>query len=152
MRLLGGGLPLFLMRLLGRLGLDPEGRNLAAHLSSVLMGKVKFCPQIRRTLADLRLPTRPFVVVAEHIEKPGNLGTMLRTADAAGADALIVCDRCTDINNPNVVRASIGTLFTVPLAEASTPETIAWLRRQGIRSVAASPHASTTLIAVVTTQ
>lgn len=105
-------------------------------------GLLALCPQIRRTLADLRLPPRPFIVVAEHIEKPGNLGTMLRTADAAGADALIVCDRCTDINNPNVVRASIGTLFTVPLAEASTPETIAWLRRQGIRSVAASPHAS----------
>ena len=105
-------------------------------------GLLALCPQIRRTLADLKLPANPFVVIGEHIEKPGNLGTMLRTADAAGAHALVVCDRCTDVNNPNVVRASIGTLFTVPLAEASTPETIAWLRRQGIRSVAASPHAS----------
>ena len=104
-------------------------------------GLLALCPQIRRTLADLDLPANPFVVVAEHIEKPGNLGTMLRTADAAGADALVVCDRCTDVNNPNVVRASIGTLFTVPVAEASTADTLAWLRQRGIRSVAASPHA-----------
>ena len=105
-------------------------------------GLLALCPQIRRTLADLTLPANPFVVVAEHIEKPGNLGTMLRTADAAGADALVVCDRCTDVNKPNVVRASIGTLFTVPIAEASTEETIAWLRQHGIRSLAASPHAA----------
>ena len=105
-------------------------------------GLLALCPQIRRTLADLTLPPTPFLVVAEHIEKPGNLGTMLRTSDAAGVDALVVCDRCTDINNPNVVRASIGTLFTVPLAEASTAETLAWLRQHGIRSLAASPHAT----------
>lgn len=105
-------------------------------------GLLALCPQIRRTLADLQLPANPFVVIGEHIEKPGNLGTMLRTADAAGVDALVVCDRCTDINNPNVVRASIGTLFTVPIAEASTAETLAWLKQHGIRSLAASPHAT----------
>jgi RNA methyltransferase, TrmH family len=105
-------------------------------------GLLALCPQIHRTLADLVLPATPFLVIGEHIEKPGNLGTMLRTADAAGADALIVCDRCTDINNPNVVRASIGTLFTVPIAEASTAETLAWLKNNGIRSLAASPHAT----------
>ena len=104
-------------------------------------GLLALCPQIRRSLADLKLPANPFVVVAERIEKPGNLGTMLRTADAAGVDALVVCDRCTDINNPNVVRASIGTLFTVPIAEASTADTLAWLKQHGIRSLAASPHA-----------
>ena len=105
-------------------------------------GLLALCPQTRRTLDDLELPDNPFLVVGEHIEKPGNLGTMLRTADAAGADAVIVCDRCTDIHNPNVVRASIGTLFTVPVAEASTDDTIAWLRARSIRSVAASPHAT----------
>ena len=104
-------------------------------------GLLALCPQVRRTLADLELPANPLIVVAEHIEKPGNLGTMLRTADAAGADAVIVCDRCTDINNPNVVRASIGTLFTVPVAEASTVETLAWLKTHGIGILAASPHA-----------
>ncbi|HOE00778.1 MAG TPA: RNA methyltransferase [Kiritimatiellia bacterium] len=111
-------------------------------------GLLALCPQIRRTLADLRLPKNPFIVVAEHIEKPGNLGTMLRTADAAGVDAFIVCDRCTDINNPNVVRASIGTLFTVQVAEASTPETIAWLATHQIRVVAATPHATQLYTAV----
>lgn len=105
-------------------------------------GLLALCPQIHRSLADLVLPDNPFIVVGEHIEKPGNLGTMLRTADAAGAHALIVCDRCTDINNPNVVRASIGTLFTVPVAEASTEATLAWLKENGIRSLAATPHAT----------
>lgn len=105
-------------------------------------GLLALCPQVRRTLADLQLPPNPFVVVAEHIEKPGNLGTMLRTADAAGVDALVVCDRCTDVNNPNVVRASIGTLFTVPVAEASSADTLAWLKQHGIRALAASPHAT----------
>lgn len=115
-------------------------------------GLLALCPQIRRTLADLKLPANPFVVVGEHIEKPGNLGTMLRTADAAGADALVVCDRCTDVNNPNVVRASIGTLFTVPVAEASTGETLAWLKKNGIRSLAASPHATKNYTEVDMTQ
>ena len=111
-------------------------------------GLLALCPQIRRSLADLRLPDNPFVVVGEHIEKPGNLGTMLRTSDAAGVDALIVADPCTDLNNPNVVRASIGTLFTVPVAQASTAETIAFLRERGIRSLAASPHATKNYTAV----
>lgn len=111
-------------------------------------GLLALCPQIRRTLADLQLPPNPFLVVGEHIEKPGNLGTMLRTSDAAGVDALIVADPCTDLNNPNVVRASIGTLFTVPVAQATTAETIAFLRARGIRSLAASPHATKNYTAV----
>jgi len=84
---------------------------------------------------------QPFVMVVEGIEKPGNLGTILRTADAAGVDAVIVCDEVTDVYNPNVVRASIGTLFTVPLARASSEETISWLRERGIPSFAATPAA-----------
>jgi len=104
-------------------------------------GLLALGPQIRRTLADLSLPVNPLLVVAEAIEKPGNLGTILRSADAAGVHALIVCDRCTDLNNPNVVRASIGTLFSVPVAEAASPETLDWLRARGIRILAATPHA-----------
>ena len=69
-------------------------------------------PQIRKTLDDLVISDDALIVVTESIEKPGNLGTILRSSDAAGVDAVIVCDRCTDINNPNVVRASIGTLFS----------------------------------------
>jgi TrmH family RNA methyltransferase len=66
---------------------------------------------------------------------------MLRTAEAAGTDAVVVCDPTTDVFNPNVVRASLGTLFTVPLAVAGTPETIDWLAAAGIRSFAATPAA-----------
>jgi len=98
-------------------------------------------PQLRKKLSDLSLRDNALVIVAESIEKPGNLGTILRSADAAGVDAVIVCDRCTDINNPNVVRASIGTLFAVPLAEASTDETIAFLKQRGFMMLAATPHA-----------
>lgn len=105
-------------------------------------GLLGLAPQLHQKLEDITLPALPFLVIAEAIEKPGNLGTILRSADAAGADAVIVCDRCTDINNPNVVRASIGTLFCRPVVEASTAETIAWLHDQGIKSLAATPHAS----------
>ena len=70
----------------------------------------------------------PFLVVAESIEKPGNLGTILRSADGAGADALILCDERTDLFNPNVVRASVGTLFTIPVICASSLETAKFLK------------------------
>lgn len=106
-------------------------------------GLLAIGPILRRTLADIRAPANALFIVAEAIEKPGNLGTILRSADAAGVDALIVCDRCTDITNPNVVRASIGTLFTVPVAEATSEETLAWLRQRQISIVAATPHATT---------
>lgn len=85
--------------------------------------------------------TSPFLIVAEAIEKPGNLGTILRSSDAVGLDGLLVCDRCTDIHNPNVVRASVGTLFTVPVAETNGAETHEWLKRKKIAIVAATPSA-----------
>ena len=85
----------------------------------------------------------PLLLVAEAIEKPGNLGTMLRTAEAAGAAAVVVCDPATDPFNPNVVRASLGTLFSLPLVVADTTAAIAGLRRLGIRTVATTPGAST---------
>jgi len=83
----------------------------------------------------------PLLVLAESIEKPGNLGTILRSSDAVGADGLIVCDRCTDSYNPNVVRASTGTLFTLPVIEAEGEETLQWLRAHGVRIAAATPSA-----------
>lgn len=98
-------------------------------------------PHVARRLAGLSLPPDALVIVTEAIEKPGNLGTILRSADAAGAAAVIVCDRTTDIHNPNVVRASTGTLFTVPVAEASSDEALAFLKAEGFRILAASPHA-----------
>lgn len=83
----------------------------------------------------------PLVLVVESIEKPGNLGAMLRTAEAAGADGIFVCDPATDPFNPNVVRASLGTLFLVPLVLTGSAEARGWLRAQGVATFAATPSA-----------
>lgn len=106
-------------------------------------GLLAIGPQPRATLDDIapRLGEHSLVVVAETIEKPGNLGTILRSADAAGADAVIVCDRCTDIYNPNVVRASTGMIFSMPVVECASAECLAFLRSHGFRTLAATPHA-----------
>ena len=97
----------------------------------------------RHTSLDELPPCKsaPFYLVAEQIEKPGNLGTMLRSVDAAGADALLLCDPRTDLWNPNVVRASTGVLFSTPIAEATSEETLHWLRDKGVSILAATPHA-----------
>lgn len=84
-------------------------------------------------------PTDPFLLVVESIEKPGNLGTILRSADAAGCDAVIVCDAVTDIFNPNVVRASTGVLFSVPIVVSDSLAVHTWLKAKGIRIVATTP-------------
>jgi TrmH family RNA methyltransferase len=104
-------------------------------------GLLALAPQLHLRLKDLKLKKNPFLLIAESIEKPGNLGTILRSSDAAGVDAVIVCDRTTDIHNPNVVRSSVGTLFTLPVIEASSEETIAFLKKHKIAIVAATPHA-----------
>ena len=88
-------------------------------------------------LEDLVLPERPLIVVLEAVEKPGNLGAVLRSADAAKADAVIVCDPLTDLYNPNLIRASIGAIFTVPTVAASSEETIAFLKAKGIKILTA---------------
>ena len=90
-----------------------------------------------RRLEDLELSERPLVMVLESVEKPGNLGAVLRSADAARADAVIVCDPLTDLYNPNLIRASLGGIFTVPTVAASSEETIAWLKARGIRILTA---------------
>jgi len=79
----------------------------------------------------------PLIMVLEGVEKPGNLGAVLRSADAAGADAVIVCDPLTDLWNPNLIRASIGAVFTVPTVCCSSAEAIAWLKARGIRILTA---------------
>jgi TrmH family RNA methyltransferase len=88
-------------------------------------------------LDDLDIPSDPLVVVLEAVEKPGNLGAALRSVDGAGADALIVASGRTDLFNPNVIRASAGTVFSVSLAAAEADAVIAWLRGRGIRIIAA---------------
>ncbi|MCY4012880.1 MAG: RNA methyltransferase [Gammaproteobacteria bacterium] len=94
-------------------------------------------------LSRLDVPEDSLWLVATNIEKPGNLGAMLRTVDAVGASGVLVADPATDPFNPNVVRASVGTLFSVPLAVAGTAEVRAWLADHGIRVVATSPDATT---------
>ena len=84
-------------------------------------------------LESLRLKEKPLVVVLESVEKPGNLGAVLRSADASGVDAVIVCDPLTDMYNPNLIRSSIGAIFTVPVAAATSEETIKWLKSKNIK-------------------
>ena len=88
-------------------------------------------------LEDLVLPENPLIVVLEAVEKPGNLGAVLRSADAAKADAVIVCDPLTDLYNPNLIRASIGAIFTVPTVAASSEETISFLKAKGVKILTA---------------
>lgn len=93
--------------------------------------------QRKLSLQDIKTRKAPLVIVLESVEKPGNLGAVLRSADAAGADAVIVCDPLTDLYNPNLIRASIGAIFTVPTVAAGSQETIGWLKDRGIRILTA---------------
>ena len=102
-------------------------------------GLLAVAPQWKHALSDLKLGLHPFLLVVESIEKPGNLGTILRSADAAGVDGVIVCDAVTDVFNPNVVRSSTGVLFSVPVVVADSAAVHAWLKDKGIRIVATTP-------------
>lgn len=88
-------------------------------------------------LEDLRLPENPLVVVLESVEKPGNLGAILRSADASGVDAVIVCDPLTDLYNPNLIRSSVGAAFSVPCVACTSAECIAFLKQKGIQILTA---------------
>lgn len=98
-------------------------------------------PHITRRLSSYSPSANALVIVTEAIEKPGNLGTILRSADAGAVEAVVVCNRATDIHNPNVVRASTGTLFSVPVYEASSSEALDWLKKHEFKILAATPHA-----------
>ena len=100
-------------------------------------GFVAVASEPQRTLDDLRLPAMPLVAVLEGVEKPGNVGAVLRSADGAGIDAVIVADPCTDLYNPNAIRASLGTIFSIPVVQATSAEAFAWLVRLGVQIVAA---------------
>jgi len=87
---------------------------------------------------DLKLRENPLVIVLESVEKPGNLGAILRTADAAKVDAVIISDPLTDIYNPNVIRSSVGCVFTTQIVSCTSDEAINWLRENKIKSHAAA--------------
>jgi len=107
---------------------NPDGFLVLARLKYLELGKIK-------------LSQKPLIIILESLEKPGNLGAILRSADAAGVDAVIVADPKTDIYNPNVIRASLGTVFTNQVAAASTEEARNWLAKNKIKSLAATPEA-----------
>ena len=90
-----------------------------------------------RRLQDLMLPPQPLIAVVEGVEKPGNLGAIMRTADGAGVNAVILAEPATDLFNPNIIRASLGTVFAVPVCVASSGEVLTWLSDKGIAIIAA---------------
>lgn len=102
-------------------------------------GWLAVVPALGADLADLELGANPLVVICQGVEKPGNLGAILRTADAAGVAAVIATDPVTDWGNPNVIRASKGTVFSVPVAAADSARVLDWLAGHSIRLVATSP-------------
>ena len=110
-------------------------------------GWLAVLPAVRTSLAALEPGPCPLVLICEGVEKPGNLGAILRTADAAGVTAVIAADPVTDWANPNVVRASKGTVFSVPVASASTAEVLAWLDEHALALVAAAPDGDVPLTA-----
>jgi TrmH family RNA methyltransferase len=104
-------------------------------------GILGLAPQPSFSLSQLPQSENPLYIVTEGLEKPGNLGAILRSADAAGVTGLIVCNSQTDIYNPNVIRASRGAFFTVPLVQVGSEEVVCWLHENRIQILAASPAA-----------
>ena len=121
--------------------LGPEAFEKLAY-GDRLDGVVAVAETPLRTLETLALPSEPLIAVIEGVEKPGNLGAILRTADGAGVNAVIVADSATDLFNPNIIRASIGTVFAVPVCVASSGEVLGWLQERGIAIIAARVDAS----------
>ena len=105
-------------------------------------GVLGLASQPSASLTALPAPALPLYLVTEGLEKPGNLGAILRSADAAGVTGIIVCDSQTDVWNPNVVRASQGAFCTIPIALASAPEVLDWLRQRHLQILVALPSAS----------
>lgn len=106
-------------------------------------GLVAVARRPHRTLADVKLTACPLIAVVEGVGKPGNLGAILRSADGAGVEAVLVADSMIDIYGPNVIRASIGTIFSIPVIELSADATLAYLRKTGLQIVSASPEGPT---------
>ncbi len=101
----------------------------------IAVSKIKEHP-----LESLPVVQNGMYLVLESIEKPGNLGSIMRAADASGVDGILICDKRTDIYNPNVLTASTGAIFYVPFAECSSEEAVEWLNKNKIKTLATTPH------------
>lgn len=140
--------------------LNSEGKELIAQLepaaeiydvTSEVFEKISYgerkegilgvCDTPQRSLADFRIKSNPLIVIIEHVEKPGNIGAILRTCDAAGVDGVIITDAKTDLYNPNVIRASLGTVFTVNAVVSSNEAVLRLLKEKKINICAALPKA-----------
>ncbi len=106
-------------------------------------GIVAVTERQKKSLTDLKLPDDALVVVVEGLEKPGNLGALLRTADGVGAHALFVTGGGTDLENPNVVRSSMGSVFSLPTLAVSSDELLAYLNHEHFSLIATTPHTET---------
>jgi RNA methyltransferase, TrmH family len=102
-------------------------------------GILAVCSQWQTMLSDVVLSVTPLVLIVESVEKPGNLGAVLRTADATGCDAVIVCDQVVDVFNPNVIRAATAVVFSMPIATASYADVLLWVKENGLQTVATTP-------------
>lgn len=111
-------------------------------------GLIAVARQPKLSLADLKLKAHPLLLVAEHIEKPGNLGAIIRSADAAGAQAVIAADAACDIYNPNLLRSSVGAVFSLPVIKALSGELIPWLKAHRIKIISTSVEAKLPYTAV----
>ncbi|PQO34554.1 RNA methyltransferase [Bremerella cremea] len=121
--------------------------NTITHVTREVMTKLAFGERVegavavaklpKTSLSEIKLPPCPLIGVIEQVEKPGNVGAILRTMDAVGANLLISADGRTDLFNPNAIRASLGTIFSVPVVDATSEETIKFLRGEGIQMLAA---------------
>ena len=106
-------------------------------------GLVAVAQRPHKKLVDLKLSAAPLIAVMEHVGKPGNLGAILRSADGAGVEAVLVVESEIDVYGPNVIRASIGTIFSVPVMVLTTEEALTFLNERKIQIVAASPDGVT---------
>ena len=104
-------------------------------------GVIALAPLIRWKLTEINLSPNPLILIAEGVEKPGNIGTLIRSADAAGVNTVILINSKTDISNPNVIRASMGSLFLLPVIECTTDECFDWLEKNNIQSIGLTPEA-----------
>jgi len=114
-------------------------------------GLLAVCVPRRLTFTDCAWGPDSLLLVVDQVEKPGNVGAILRTCDGAGVDGMILCDANTDIDNPNVIRASLGAVFSVKVVVSSSEETLAFLRKHNIKICTTSPDAKDVYTAIALT-